>query len=74
MCTVTAAAGWQARVVAGVKSRCERPQPEEQDEEDGKRAPHLVFMLHESSMAGADGEIRAALRYHRFIACHRPPY
>jgi hypothetical protein len=47
MCSVTAATGRQARIAGGIERGSERPEPEEQNEEDGERAPHLVFMLHE---------------------------
>lgn len=47
MGSVTAATGRQARIVGGIDRGSERPEPEEQNEEDGERAPHLVFMLHE---------------------------
>jgi len=41
MRAVTAAAGGQARVIAGSEAGRQRANPEEQDEEDGKHAPHL---------------------------------
>jgi hypothetical protein len=47
MGSVTAAAGRQACVVAPGKECRKRPQTEEQNQEDGKPAPHLEFMLHE---------------------------
>ena len=46
--SVTAAAGWEARVVfAGRKVSRKRPQPEEQNQENGNAAPHLEMMLHD---------------------------
>ena len=45
--SMAAAAGRQARIVAGIESGRKRPQPEEQNEEDGERAPHLGSILHE---------------------------
>ena len=43
--TVTAAAGRQDRVIAGGEERRERPQPEDQNQEDGKGTPHLEIYL-----------------------------
>ena len=48
MRSVTAAASRQARVVFGGEDGREWPQPEEENEEDGKRAPHLELMVHEA--------------------------
>jgi hypothetical protein len=49
VCSVTAAAGREARVVfAGWQHSRKRPQPEEHNQEDGNPAPHLELMLHES--------------------------
>lgn len=66
MGSVAAAAGRQARIVIGMESGRERPQAEKQNEQDGERAPHLEFMLHEGWIASAWR--LSALRYHRFIA------
>jgi len=44
---VPPATGRQTRIVAGFERGRERPQPEEQDHQDGKTAPHLRQMLHE---------------------------
>ena len=38
---MTAAAGWQARIVAGFETGRQGPEPEEEHEEYGDRAPHL---------------------------------
>ena len=45
--SVAAAAGRQTRIAAGVEGGRKRPQPEEENEEDGERTPHLAFILHE---------------------------
>ena len=45
--TVATAAGGQARFVIGSEGCHERPEPEEEDEEDGYGATHLGFMLKE---------------------------
>jgi hypothetical protein len=41
------AAGRQARIFIGSKGCHERPEPEEEDQEDGYGATHLGFMLKE---------------------------
>lgn len=41
MCSKAAAAGRQMGIVAAIESGRERTQREEQNEKDGKRAPHL---------------------------------
>jgi hypothetical protein len=43
VCAIPAAAGRQAQVLAGIESGRQRPQPHEQNQEDGKPAPHLGF-------------------------------
>ena len=43
--TVATAAGGQARFVIGSEGCHERPEPEENDKEDGHGAAHLKFML-----------------------------
>jgi hypothetical protein len=49
MRSVTAAAGRQARVViAGWEHGRKRPEPEDQNQEDGNPAPHLEPMLHDN--------------------------
>jgi hypothetical protein len=45
--SVAAAAGGQARFVAGAENRVERAQGEEQNQQEGEAAPHLFLMLHE---------------------------
>jgi hypothetical protein len=45
--SVTAAAGGQARVVTGLKQASERTKAEEQHQDEGSRAAHLVLMVHE---------------------------
>jgi hypothetical protein len=45
--SAAAAAGRQTRIAAGVEGGRKRPQPEEENEEDGERTPHLAFILHE---------------------------
>ena len=48
MRTVSAAAGRQARIViAGWEYGRERPEPEEQNQENGDSTPHLEPMLHD---------------------------
>lgn len=49
--SVPPAAGRQSGVVAGFERGRKRPEPEEQDQEDGKSAPHLQLMLHERSLS-----------------------
>jgi hypothetical protein len=45
MYSVTAAAGGQARLIAGREDGRQRPQPAVQNQENGERAPHLEFIL-----------------------------
>lgn len=66
MRSIAAAAGGQAQVVVGCERGRERPQPEEKHEEDGERAPHLGFMVHEVLLVRV-GKINVGLRYHRLI-------
>ena len=68
MRSIAAAARRQARVVAGCEGGSERPQPEEQNEEDGESAPHLEFMVHEALVTRGFEKIDAGVRYHRGIA------
>ena len=44
---VAAAAGRQARVVAGLKQPSERAEAKEKHQDEGSRAAHLVLMVHE---------------------------
>ena len=44
---VTAAAGRQARVIAGLKQPSERAEAKEKHQDEGSRAAHLVLMVHE---------------------------
>jgi hypothetical protein len=49
---VAAAAGWQTQIVADREGGRKRPQAEKQNQEDGKAAPHLRFMLHDGRGIG----------------------
>ena len=76
MRTVPAAARWQARVSAVVDEGRQRPEPEEQDEENGEAAPHLKFMLADTERDPAAGDknltmIHSPLKETR--AGHSPP-
>jgi hypothetical protein len=45
--TVAAAAGRQARIFAGSERGRKRAEAEEENQQNGKRAPHLGLMVHE---------------------------
>jgi hypothetical protein len=47
MRSMAPATGRQPHIVAGIEPALERPDTEDENEEDGERAAHLVFMLHE---------------------------
>ena len=47
VCAMAAAASGEARIFIGSYGCHERPEPEEEDEEDGYGAAHLEFMLKE---------------------------
>jgi hypothetical protein len=76
MRTVPAAARWQARVSAVVDEGRQRPEPEEQDEENGEAAAHLKLMLADTERDPAAGDknltmIHSPLKETR--AGHSPP-
>jgi len=48
--SVTAAAGRQARVFTAGEGVGKRPQAEEQNQEDGKSAPHLGLMVQDGRL------------------------
>jgi hypothetical protein len=49
MCSVSATAGRQARIVfAGWEHGRKGPKPEKQNQEDGDSTPHLEPMLHDN--------------------------
>jgi hypothetical protein len=69
---VAAAACGQARIVVRTGARVQRGrkrgQAEEQDEENGKRAPHLGMMVHDlSRLRNGMGISHVAIRYHHGI-------
>jgi homoserine dehydrogenase len=65
--TVAAAAGGQARVFTGSERGPEWAKAEEQNQQNGKRAPHLALMVREKLDCGTVGEPRLAVRYDRVI-------
>jgi hypothetical protein len=67
--SVVTAAWGQARVLAAGERDRQRPQPEEEDQENGKPAPHLGSMLHEKRQPVRIAENgRALVGYYRTIA------
>ena len=60
--SIAAATCGQACIVVGVQGCRNRTQAEEQNEETGKRAPHLGFMLHEDGLGAT--RVNAAVSYH----------
>lgn len=65
---LAAAAGGQARILAGFERGRERTDAEQQDQQDGKRAPHLELIVHQSADLRNEGANRyLAVGYHRFI-------
>jgi hypothetical protein len=56
VCAVAAAAGGQRCVVAAIDEDRERSKTEEENEQNGERAPHLAFILHELWSDGRFGK------------------
>jgi hypothetical protein len=73
MSPVAAAAGWQARFVAGRKDCRKRPQPKQQNQENANKAPHIEIMLHGNGLR-VPGPVPdrekpgLPVKYHRGIA------
>ena len=68
MCAVTSAAGGQARIITGGKCHRQRPRAKEQNQENGKRAPHLRLIVHENRIGAIRAESgRPSVGYHRGI-------
>jgi hypothetical protein len=68
MRALTAAACGQARIVAGLKRGRKRAQAKEQNQDDGKRAPHLQSMVQQvRALRNEVKSYRRAVRYHRVI-------
>jgi hypothetical protein len=47
VCSVAAAAGWEARVFLSSQRGRKRAETEEENKEDGKSAPHLEIIVHD---------------------------
>lgn len=63
---VPPATGRQVSIVTGLERGRERPEPKEQDEQDGETAAHLTRMLHEECFnAHTRAHGLQAVRYHR---------
>ena len=65
---MTAAAGGDARVFLGSKRGRKRAEAKEENEEDGKNAPHLGFIVHDGwPRRNGSGNQGDAVSYHRDI-------
>jgi hypothetical protein len=66
---MAAATGGQARFGVGLENRCQRPQPEHQNQEYAHATLHMEIILPENRLDCAETEnLHPVVRYHRGIA------